>query len=564
MRNTSVLIAGAGPTGLALACDLRRRGIDAQVVEKLERPAVTTRALGIQPRGRQILDRLGALRDLEQVADRNQRFDIFVDGKLAAHIDLGPRQPGDDSPLRAPQTAIEERLRARLRELGAEVRWGSAISDIRQAADGVEVVLRDKGGERTVRADWLIGCDGAHSVCRKLIGAEFEGSAYPQTFLTGDVRLSGPRARGSTINLRNGQMLVTASLPDGRWRIGVVLPPGDPLATKGDEGLTADRVKNSTSLEEGLARLQALYVDYSGDSATRLSDPTWVSIFRIHRRMASTFRKGRVLIAGDAAHLTSPLGGQGLNTGLNDAFNLGWKLALVIEGRADETLIDTYEAERRPSVERIDRATAAWTSVLFGDSVGARFVRRWIALPAMRWRFVQAWVLTRRGALQSSYRGGPLAQDAKTGRLDRVFHWGPRAGDGAPDTACRGRSDGAATTIGREIGPNWGLLLFGPVEEPAANCRAAARERLGDDLVVLRVISSGQGDEAGADRAVEDAAEKVARAYRARAGSAILIRPDGHVAWRSPAADRRGLESWLDGVLGLKSAHPAPHGFADA
>jgi 4,5-epoxidase len=161
--------------------------------------------------------------------------------------------------------------------------------------------------------------------------------------------------------------------------------------------------------------LQELYRDYSGDSATRLIDPTWLSIFRIHRRMASTFRKGRALIAGDAAHLTSPLGGQGVNTGLNDAFNLGWKLALVIQGRADERLIDTYEAERRPSVERIDRATAAWTSVLFGDSVGARFVRRWIALPAMRWRTVQAWVLTRRGALQSSYRGGPLAQDAGNG-----------------------------------------------------------------------------------------------------------------------------------------------------
>jgi hypothetical protein len=108
------------------------------------------------------------------------------------------------------------------------------------------------------------------------------------------------------------------------------------------------------------------------------------------------------------------------------------------------------------------------------------------------------------------------------------------------------------------------IARFDPAEEPAAHCRAAARERLGDDLVVVRVISRGRGDEAGADRVVEDAAEKVARAYRARAGSAILVRPDGHVAWRSPTADRRGIESWLDGVLGLKNAHPAPHGFADA
>jgi 4,5-epoxidase len=189
---TSVLIAGAGPTGLALACDLRRRRIDVELVEKLDRPAVTTRALGIQPRGRQILDRLGALGDLDRIAGPNFTTDILVDGRLSAHIDMGSwRGPIRDNPLRAPQTAIEERLRERLRELGAEVRWGSAVSDIRQTACGVDVILCEKEGERTVHADWLIGCDGAHSACRKLIGAKFDGRVYPQTFLLGDVRLTG-------------------------------------------------------------------------------------------------------------------------------------------------------------------------------------------------------------------------------------------------------------------------------------------------------------------------------------------------------------------------------------
>ena len=423
------------------------------------------------------------------------------------------------------------------------------MSEIRQDKGGVDVIVQSPEGTRTIRADWLVGCDGAHSMCRKLIGAEFVGSAYPQTFLTGDVQLAGSRERGPTIYLRRGQVSVTAPLPDGRWRVGAALPPGDPLAAKGGEGLTADRDKNSTSVEEGLARLQQLYAEYSGDGATRLSDPTWLSIFRIHRRMASTFRQGRVLIAGDAAHLTSPLGGQGVNTGLNDAFNLGWKLALVIQGRADERLVDSYEAERRPSVARIDRATAAWTSVLFGDSVGARFVRRWIALPAMRWRFVQAWVLTRRGALQSSYRAGPLAQDARFGWLGRVSGWAPQSGDGAPDVECRRRADCGATTVGREIGPNWGLIVFGPMDEAAGACKAAARGRLGDDLVVLHVVSGAQGPEIDADRLVDDLGGKVARAYWARPGAIIMVRPDGHIAWRSPTADRRGLEAWLDGAL---------------
>ncbi|MGB3583022.1 MAG: FAD-dependent monooxygenase [Roseiarcus sp.] len=550
MARASVLVAGAGPTGLALACDLRRRGIDAQVVESLRRPPVTTRALGIQPRGRQILDRLGALGELERIADRRQTVDILVDGKLSAHIDMGSwRGPDRNNPLRAPQTAIEERLRERLRELGAEVRWGWAVSDIRQDTDGVDVIVESPEGSQTIRADWLIGCDGAHSVCRKLIGAKFEGGAYPQTFLLGDVRLTESHERGPTIFLRSGQILVTAPLPSGRTRVGVALPPGDPLAAKGGEGLTADRDKNSTSVEEGLARLQELYTEYSGDSAARLEDATWLSVFRIHRRMASTFRRGRVLIAGDAAHLTSPLGGQGVNTGLNDAFNLGWKLAFVIQGRADERLIDTYEAERRPAVERIDRATAAWTSVLFGDSAGARFVRRWIVLPAMRSRYVQAWVLTRRGALQSSYHGGPLAQDAKTGPLGRACQWGPQSGDGAPDVECRRRADSGATTVGREIGPNWGLIVFGSGDEATGACQAAASKRLGEDLVVLSVVSGKEGGEVDADRLLEDPGGKVARAYGARAGAAILVRPDGHIAWRSAIADRRGLEAWIDGAL---------------
>jgi FAD binding domain len=265
--------------------------------------------------------------------------------------------------------------------------------------------------------------------------------------------------------------------------------------------------------------------------------------------MASTFRKGRALIAGDAAHLTSPLGGQGVNTGLNDAFNLGWKLALVIQGRADERLIDTYEAERRPTVERIDRATAAWTNVLFGASGGARFVRRWIALPAMRSPTVQAWVLTRRGSLQSSYRGGPLAQGTETGWLGLASHRGPQPGDGAPDVECRRAGDSGLTTIGREIGPNWGLMVFGPMDEAASACKAAARERLGDDLVVLHVVSGEQGPETGADRVIDDSSGEVARAYRAQPGAIILARPDGHIAWRAPKADRRGLEAWLDRVL---------------
>jgi 4,5-epoxidase len=549
LKPTTVLIAGAGPTGLALACDLRLHGVDAQVVDKFDQPPTTTRALGVQPRGRQILDRLGVLGDLARTALPQTSFDVYVDGKLAVRVDLGSLQgPDDDGPLRVPQTAIEDRLRRRLQGLGASVEWRREVIGACQDGSGVDVSVRSQDGEQTVRCQWLIGCDGAHSACRRIAGAQFDGAAFPETFLLGDVRLSGARKDNAVIYLRRGQMLSMASLPDGAWRIGVALPPGDPLAEKGGEGLTADRSKSTTSMGEGLQRLQELFAAYSGDTETRLSEPTWFSIFRIHRRMASTFRAGRIVLCGDAAHLTSPLGGQGLNTGLSDAFNLGWKLALVVQGRADDSLIDTYEAERRPATQKVDRATAAWTGVLLGEGSANRFLRRWVALPAMRLRPMQAWVLTRRGSLQSSYRGGPLARGARTGVFSRLMHPGPQAGDGAPDAQCRRLPDGTPTSVGRELGPNWGLIVFGPATEAARRCVRAARMRVGVGLRVLRLASHGDKPVFG-ETLAQDERGAVERAYKPRRDTVLLLRPDGQVAWRSSSEDSRGLEAWLDAVL---------------
>jgi 4,5-epoxidase len=549
LNKAAVLIAGAGPTGLALACDLRMRGIDAQVLDRMTAPAVTTRALGLQPRGRQILDRLGALGDLPHMALPQSGFSVYVEGRLALRVELASLQgPNDDGPLRAPQTAIEERLRARFASLHADVLWGHDIVEAREDGGALAVRVRVEHGEKLIRADWLIGCDGAHSACRRIIGADFAGSEYPQTFLLGDVRLSEARAADAAIYLRGREMLSMASLPDGAWRIGTALPPDDPLT--GKASLTADRDKSSTSMEEGLARLQELYSTYSGDRVTRLSDPTWFSVFRIHRHIASMFRRGRVLIAGDAAHLTSPLGGQGMNTGLNDAFNLGWKLALVVNGRADESLIDTYEAERRPAVERIDRATAAWTNVLFAQGVGGRFLRRYIALPAMRLKLVQAWTLTRRGSLQSRYRGGPLAPK-KT--FPSLFLSGPQPGDGAPGVPCR-RSDGVETSTGREIGPNWGLIVFGPREKGSLGSVSVARKCLGQDLRVFRVVAIGDPAGPADEPALVDERGAITRAFGARRGSIFLIRPDGHLAWRSRGDDPQGLRDWLNRVLGLRDS----------
>jgi len=549
MNNASVLILGAGPTGLALACDLRSRGVDAQVVDRFRGPATTTRALGVQPRGRQILERLGAL---PTEASSQTRFNVYVDGRAVLGVDLEVLGSlNDDGALRVPQTAVERRLRERLRDLGTEPLWGHEVIHVREDIGGVEVDIRTAHGDVRMRADWCVGCDGAHSIVRDAIGATFDGTAYPETFLLGDVRLDWDMKEGAAIYLNGSQILTIASLRRGIWRIGAALPPRDPLADRGRDAMTVEREKSSVPSQQGLERLQQLFAAGSGDSETRLSDPSWLSIFRINRRMASTFRRGRLLIAGDAAHLSSPLGGQGMNTGLADAFNLGWKLALVVHKRASEALIDTYEQERRPAAQQIERATTQWTNVLLGKDAGIRLLRRYVIFPAMQFRIVQSWVLTRRRALQSNYRGGPLAPQVSSGWLVRRVHPGPQPGDEAPDARGILVGEHRRTGIGREIGNRWGLIFFGSAGAQIRACSDAVRYRLGNDLHIVHVATNGATH--SGDTVIEDDAGAIARAYRPASDTAILIRPDGHLAWRSRSADVSGVIAWLDKILATGS-----------
>ena len=218
-------------------------------------------------------------------------------------------------------------------------------------------------------------------------------------------------------------------------------------------------------------------------------------MFRIQRRLADTYRRGRVLLAGDAAHIHSPLGGQGMNTGIGDAENLAWKLALVIGGRADDSLIDTYQAERRPIAEDVLESTSGLTEIVVGESRTARFVRDRIGVPLMNRDWVQRLIAKKASQLQVSYRYGPLGA-RRWRRLP-----GLRPGDRVPDRE----------GMYEKLGPAWALL--GP-----QTLADVARERLGE-VVALR----GEGD-------------------------ALLVRPDGHLAWRG--TDVAGLRAWLDGALG--------------
>jgi 4,5-epoxidase len=544
-RRTNVLIVGAGPTGLALACDLRSRGIDVAIIDKAAAPATTSRALGLHPRGVEILARLGALGDLPEAAVHARAINICVGERRLARIEMA-RRPDGVTPglLVIGQAEIEARLRARLGTLGCQVRWGTELDGIEQRDTAIDATVRSKDDDALLSADWLIGCDGAHSAVRKLAGIAFDGTAFAERFMLADVRLDWQRpANESVAWLHRDGVLAAMPLPGNIWRVMAELPAELDL-----------KVDQNGSPSEDAARdlLYRCFKERLGDTTTRIGEMIWKSLFRFHRRLASTYRSGRILIAGDAAHIHSPFGGQGMNTGLGDAYNLGWKLAMVAQGRADGQLLDTYGAERRPVAADVLATTTTNTNLMLGNTLTKKLVRDFAFLPAMRIPAVQRKMATKASQLNVGYAGGPLATRTLMSRLARVVGSKPHAGDRGPNAQCLALPHGTPTTLAEQTYTGWALLLFG-TDGAGSDCAAVARSRLGKDVRVIRILPSGTAmaarDAARVDTVVQDNRSSIAAAYRPEAAETILLRPDGHLAWRASRPNAAKLGKWLREAL---------------
>ena len=327
------------------------------------------------------------------------------------------------------------------------VEWDRGVAGLAPAPEGVTVRL-DDGSE--VDAAWVVGADGAHSVVRKAMGVGFPGVPIVERFLLADVHADIDRPReGATSWLRGDTALAAFPLPgDDLWRVMA------PAPTEFGDDPTPETI-----------------VDYLGsrlaaEAAGTIRSTVWTSMFRIHRRLADAYRRRRVLLAGDAAHIHSPLGGQGMNTGIGDAENLAWKLALVISGRADHRLLDTYEAERRPIAKGVLETTSSVTEMVVSQRWAARLLRDRVAVPLMNREWVQRRITEKASQLQVSYRHGPLGA-RHTGYLP-----GLRAGDRVPDRECVG-AEGLPMRLYDALGPAWALI--GP-----DSLAEVARQRLGD------------------------------------------------------------------------------------
>ena len=489
MPGLPVLIVGAGPTGLTLGLRLARHGTPFRIVDGASGPGLASRAMVLQARTLEFYGQLGLA---EEVIGRGipvQTAHFREHGAEMAALSLRDAGAGI-SPyphaLSFPQDDHERFLVDQLTFHGVAVEWGTALRGFEDRGGHVRAVLRGDGGaEEACEAAYLCGCDGAHSTVRQQLGLGFPGGTYDQLFFVADVAVAGPPT--TDLFLQLGERSLVLMLPvrsSGMQRLIGIVPAG----LEGRSEVTFEDVRPSA---EGLLGI-------------RVERANWFSTYRVHHRVAARFRVGRAFILGDAGHLHSPAGGQGMNTGIGDAVNLSWKLAHVVQGRVGPGVLDSYEPERIAFARKLVRTTDRAFGGMVGQGWGSQVLRRWLlphlmprltGLPAVRRAMFRTVSQCR-----ISYRGSALSE----GRAGAV-----RGGDRLP---------WIGSNYAGLAGLDWGLQVYGDLDP------GLARPADGLGVGVERFDWDGAAERAGFGR-----------------DAAYLVRPDGHVALAMARGDAAAL-----------------------
>jgi NADPH-dependent dioxygenase len=516
------LVVGAGPVGLTAAHELTRRGVRVRIVEARSGPAATSRAIATHPRTLEVYDHMGVIDDVLGLGQRITAFTLFQRGKRMTRLDADY----DSMPTRYPftlavdQAKTEEMLRTALQRRHVTVEWGTRVTAITPADDQVDVRLTGPdGAEERLQTPWLIGCDGGHSVVRKTLGLPLVGESS-ETWMLGDAQVTTDLPRNSIYWVRTGgvTMMMVPLIEPGRWRMLDTAAAG-----RSDDPDTVG------------ARFTSLI---SAGTGTRfeVERPTWVSRFTFQQRMIARMRVGRCLLAGDAAHVHSPASGQGMNTGIQEAYNLAWKLAMVAHAQADESILDTYTEERVPVGQALLATTKRATRLIQLKNPVIDH-----ALPAL-FAVVRTFAVIRRGmqrgflggvsGLNLSYAAGPLTHASAGSPTAR-----PAPGErvtqvGAADAAGPGWQ--ALLAELREL--RWTLLVFpGAPADPALAATLQAAADLHKGWLSVRTVTPG----AGPGPLPDD--PRLRRTLGVRGPAWLLIRPDAYVAARGTDLDQRIL-----------------------
>jgi 2-polyprenyl-6-methoxyphenol hydroxylase-like FAD-dependent oxidoreductase len=522
-----VLVVGAGPTGLTLAGLLHSMGATVRIVDRQLDRLRESRALAVQPRTLEVLRGLGITQTLIERGNDAAQVRIHA-GERVVRVrlfDVGLEDTAYPFLLFISQAETEAVLNEHLAEHRLQVKRGVELVGFEQREAGVSCALRHGDGKtERLHTRYLVGCDGAHSSVRHGAGIPFEGAAYPQTFVLADLEVDGDLEQDvAHAFLGAGGMLFFFPLATpATWRMLGIRPPGD--ATEGERR------------EPSLADVQAI-ADAFTDGLLKLRDPVWLTYFRLHHRHAARYRAGRVFLAGDAAHVHSPAGAQGMNTGIQEAWNLGWKLALVVKGVADEALLDTYEAERRPIGRFVLRFTDRATSIATSRSRLLRLVRTQIAprlVPlVLRFSSGSAYGFRTLSQLGVHYRRSPAVREGEP-----ALRGGPRAGDRLPDARIV-RDEQPGWLQEALAAPTCHLLLCGQAGGWDSDDLAALVERYAGVLAVHRLSPDAEPG------VLHDVDGQALTRLGVDRTAQYLVRPDGHVGYRCGGTDLRGAERYL-------------------
>jgi 2-polyprenyl-6-methoxyphenol hydroxylase-like FAD-dependent oxidoreductase len=497
----SVLVVGAGPVGLTAACELVRQGARVRVVDALPEPTTQSRAVIVHARTQEHLAAMGVLDTLAAQAVTITGIEMRSgdEGTVrvrASTLGIDSRFP---RALDVPQPRTERVLADLAARLGIVVERGVELTDLTQDGDGVTVTLASPAGATTDRYAWVVGADGGHSRVRAAVGDRIQGVFHGEHFLFADVAAATTRTP-DTIRMFAGREGVAGAfpMPEGRTRFLIQVTAPGPGA------------------EPTLAQAQRLVDERMGDG-WRLSDPRWLVWFEVHHGQVERYRHGRVLLAGDAAHVHSPAGGQGMNTGMQDAVNLAWKLALVDAGRAGQALLDTYHAERYPVGAAVVRQTTRLTHVIATD--GARAHLRDLALLLLgHLPAVGDAVASSLAEVRVRYRGSPaVATDGGTRRV--------APGDHAPDLPGLADRDGSPAWVGDLLRRPGHLVLTTSIDRTVHDRLRRVVGDLGAVVPVLPVADGVPGP------VLVDAGGVIAERYGIGHDGTALVRPDGYLGY---------------------------------
>lgn len=555
-----VLIIGAGPVGLTLACDLFRRGIPCRLVDKAFAATPTSRATSLTPKTLEIFQDLGVTKSLLSTGVKINQAEAYQGDRLAFRLRF-PLSTSSAFPylLNNSQRETEQLLTAQLHTLGGRIERGKELTCFAQTNGQVIAqftvresdVPTENAHTEEIKATYLIGCDGARSTVRKQLEVAFSGDSYEETTVLGDVEIDWDKPQDKLYSWFNadGSMLAFPFRQERLWRLTATLTAEE------------DAYYSDGSLE----RLTELYRKRTGDSRARLTNLQWFSKYKTNQRRVNQYRNGRVFLAGDAAHIHSPAGGLGMNTGIQDAYNLGWKVDMVLTGQATDALLDTYQEERLPIAKKLLKNTGGLQGLYAIKNPLLQSLRNAAIQRLLNLNWLQHQFYERASQLDIHYRQSSLAKTNRT-LTDylKVSSWlAPKAGERAPDGSCYDFVSKKETKLYQQlIGGKFTLLLFngqraGSALDELAPAVSVASNRLGGAVQVVSVVTHESDQPEGGQNGTVllDRQGRLHRQYGAQEPSLFLIRPDHYIGFFGKSARLTGLPAYLDQLLVGPSNH---------